>query len=141
MGKNVIIVHLGLEDRLKESYSENYQELKKNLGEDKSILVQDVYSYMVNPEKDELNPEAYTEDQKDLVDVIKKKYNEIMHPQFKYEINSGGMGWMKFNEKLSKYPDAFHAKGSNVEFGNLEEQVAEEHVYLQAHEEIIGGEK
>lgn len=142
MGNNEIIVQLGLEDMLKESYSENYQPLEKNIGSDKNILVRDLYNYMVNPERDELNSEGYTEDQKDLVDFIEKEYNEARHPQFKYKLNLGGMGYMQFNQKLSNYPDAFHTGGSNVEFGNLEESSLEkERIYLEAHRETIGGKK
>ena len=146
MGEGGITVHLGLEDILRDSYPEEYQELKKNIGGDKTILVRDIYNYMMNPKKDDLNPE-YTENQKDLMRFIEKKYKEESSPRFKYRANTGGVRWMDFNDKLSNYPDAFHREESGdnaeyVEFGKLEEinpNLANEHVYLEAHQEIIGG--
>jgi hypothetical protein len=141
MGNNGIIVHLGLDDMLKESFGEDHQELRKNIGTDKSILVRDVYDYMINPEKDELNPDGYTPEQVKTAHFIEREYGEVQHtPNFIYETNAGRPAFMHFNEKLSKYPDAFHLQNQgNVEFGNLEEQVTEEHVYLKATDQAMGG--
>lgn len=140
MGNNGIIVHLGLEDVLREEFPKDCKELKKNIGIDKTSLVRDVYNYMMDPESDALNPQEYTSEQGELVNFIKKEYDSQRTSQkFKYRSNAGGMGYMNFDEKLSRYPDAFHTGGIDIEYGNLEENTEKEHVYLEAHRELVGG--
>jgi hypothetical protein len=145
MESKAIVVHLGLEESLKGSLPGAVQEVKKNIGKDKSGSVQDLYTYMMMAGSDELNPSAYTPEEMELAEFIKEKVYDAQTQgsprQFMYKAVSGGRGYMEFSEKLSKYPDAFHPGNSNVEFGNLEETVEQEHVYLEAHRQHIGGAK
>lgn len=141
MGKKGIIVHLGLEDELKDECEEDYQELKKNIGIDKTGLVKDIYQYMMMPEKDELNPNGYTPAQIKTAKVVKKAYDKSDSRDlcFGYKTNTGARGTMYFSDKFSSHPDAFHEGKNTTEFGNLEEKVGQEEVYLTAAVSDIGG--
>lgn len=153
MTNDEIIVHLGLHEQDYIEFEEDnpnieYEELKKNIGEDKHILVEDLYRYMINSEKDDLNEKRYNENQGKLVEFIENMYQPGMteEPYFNYKNGPGENDWstMYFRDKLSKYPDAFHqgySSDNDEEFGSLDEEVLKEHVYLNARYQATGGEK
>lgn len=145
MGDKDITVYLGLEESLRDMFEgqgREYEILKKNIGSDKNALVEEVYNYLLAPQEDELNPEGYTEKQKDMAEFIKENYEGKSNPFLTYESNAGGSSFMYFDDKLSSYPDAFHEGSSEgEEFGNLEEEILEEEVYLKAANQATGGKK
>ena len=136
-----IIVHLGAEDAIRDKCREEYQELEKNIGKDKTGLVKDIFDYMMMTREDELNPEGYTPAQINTAKIIRKAYDEDGRGTsgFRYKTDTGGFAWMYFDKKLSSYLDAFHTEDGSVEFGNLEETIEQEHVYLIAETTPIGG--
>ncbi len=139
MEKKPVVVHLSLDDPLKDLFKGECTELKKNLGPSRDALVKEVFNYLMNPTADENNPQEYTRPQRELADFVKGQYNVKHIPSIIYQNREGSLGYMRFDEPLSKYPDAFHPGDSSREFGNLEEKATDENVFLSATPQDMGG--
>lgn len=100
---------------------------------------------MTNPEATpELENKAYTESQKEMIDVVKSLYSHISNlneKAFHYRAVDNEIKFMYFDKKLSAYPDAFHTGNSSQEFGEFSENSPEEKVYLEAFQHDNGGNK